>query len=71
MTNKALTDSDNDISRERADEQCFPHWRRNLWTLPPANLLTSMGFALSFPFLPLMVSSLGGGTSIWKRGSAT
>jgi len=37
----------------------FPYWRRNLQMLPVANLLTSMGFALSFPFLPVMVQSLG------------
>ncbi len=37
----------------------FPYWRRNLQTLPMATLMTSMGFAISFPFLPLMVRNLG------------
>jgi len=37
----------------------FPYWRRNLQVLPLANLLNSMGFALCWPFLPLMVLSLG------------
>jgi MFS transporter, DHA1 family, multidrug resistance protein len=37
----------------------FPYWRRNLWALPPANLLCSLGFSLSWPFLPLIVRSLG------------
>ncbi len=41
------------------DAQRFPYWRRNLQILPLSNLLTSMGFALSFPFLPVMVQSLG------------
>ena len=37
----------------------YPYWRRNLQTLPVATLMTSMGFAISFPFLPLMVRNLG------------
>jgi MFS transporter, DHA1 family, multidrug resistance protein len=37
----------------------YPYWRRNVTVLPVANMLTSMGFALSFPFLPLMVQALG------------
>ena len=39
--------------------QHFPYWRMNLRILPLANLLTSMGFAMSFPFLPIMVRDLG------------
>lgn len=43
-----------------ADEAIrYPYWRRNVMVLPVANMLTSMGFALSFPFLPLMVQALG------------
>ena len=44
-----------------ADEESrqFPYWRRNLRVLPVANLLCSLGFALSWPFLPLMVRGLG------------
>ena len=43
-----------------ADEsRRFPYWRRNVRVLPVCNMLTSMGFALSFPFLPVMVQSLG------------
>ena len=37
----------------------FPYWRHNLKVLPIANLLCSMGFALSWPFLPLMLRGLG------------
>lgn len=37
----------------------FPYWRRNLKALPIANLLCSLGFALSWPFLPLMLRGLG------------
>lgn len=37
----------------------FPYWRRNLRVLPLANLLCGLGFALSWPFLPLMVRGLG------------
>lgn len=37
----------------------FPYWRRNLAALPLANLLCSLGFALSWPFLPLMLRGLG------------
>lgn len=44
---------------ESEDSRRFPYWRRNLRVLPLANLLTSMGFAMSFPFLPVMVRSLG------------
>jgi len=44
-----------------ADEesQQYPHWRRNLRMLPLANLLCSLGFGLSWPFVPLMVRGLG------------
>lgn len=44
-----------------ADDEAirYPYWRRNVTVLPMANMLTSMGFALSFPFLPLMVQTLG------------
>ena len=37
----------------------YPYWRRNLRVLPVANLLCSLGFAISWPFLPLMVRELG------------
>ena len=37
----------------------YPHWRRNLRVLPFANLLCSLGFGIAWPFLPLMVRSLG------------
>ena len=44
-----------------ADEESrqFPYWRRNLRVLPAANLLCSLGFFMSWPFLPLMVRGLG------------
>lgn len=41
------------------DSRQFPHWRRNLRALPPANLLCGLGFSLAWPFLPLMVRELG------------
>ena len=44
---------------ESQESRQFPYWRRNLQVLPPVNLLNSMGFALCWPFLPLMVRSLG------------
>jgi MFS family permease len=37
----------------------FPYWRRNLRVIPPASLLASLAFGLSWPFLPLMVRGLG------------
>lgn len=41
------------------DPSRYPYWRRNAQILPMANCMSSMGFALSFPFLPVMVQSLG------------
>src|SRR3990167_4851732 len=41
------------------ESQHFPYWRHNLKVLPIANLLCGMGFALSWPFLPLMLRGLG------------
>ena len=37
----------------------YPYWRRNQRVLPVANLLCSLGFAMTWPFLPLMVRGLG------------
>jgi len=49
-----------DPSADSRDEATrFPYWRRNAFVLPVANCMTSMGFALSFPFLPVMVQALG------------
>jgi MFS family permease len=48
-----------DQGGQAAEDARFPYWRRNLQVLPLCNMLTSMGFALSFPFLPVMVQSLG------------
>lgn len=36
-----------------------PYWRRNLKVLPLSNLLASLGFGISWPFLPLIVRGLG------------
>ncbi len=48
------------VTQPATDEAAnFPYWRRNLQTLPVATLMNSMGFAISFPFLPLMVRNLG------------
>lgn len=43
----------------RPDDEQFPYWRRNLQILPLSNLLSSLGFGLAWPFLPLMVRGLG------------
>jgi MFS transporter, DHA1 family, multidrug resistance protein len=44
-----------------ADEesQRYPHWRRNRWVFPFANVMCGFGFSLAWPFLPLMVRGLG------------
>jgi len=47
------------VVREENDRSRYPYWRRNAQILPVANCMTSMGFALSFPFLPVMIQSLG------------
>ncbi len=44
---------------ERDEAREFPYWSRNLRVLPVAGLLCSLGFQLSFPFLPLMLRGLG------------
>jgi hypothetical protein len=42
-----------------ADEVArYPYWQANLRALTVANFLCSLGFALSWPFLPLMVREL-------------
>jgi MFS transporter, DHA1 family, multidrug resistance protein len=41
------------------DDPRFPYWRVNLRVIPLSNLLCSLGFAISWPFLPLMLRSLG------------
>lgn len=48
-------------STTAADEELrrFPFWRRNQRALPLANVLCSLGFSLSWPFVPLMVRGLG------------
>ena len=43
----------------RHDDEQFPYWRRNLQVLPVSNLLSSLGFGIAWPFLPLMVRGLG------------
>lgn len=42
-----------------AERREFPYWRRNLIALPCAGFLSSLGFSISWPFLPLMVRGLG------------
>jgi MFS transporter, DHA1 family, multidrug resistance protein len=42
-----------------AEEAQYPYWRRNFKVLPLANLIVCLGFGLSWPFLPLIVRSLG------------
>ncbi|MCB0109723.1 MAG: MFS transporter, partial [Caldilineaceae bacterium] len=43
----------------------LPQWRRNLYILFGVQLLTTAGFSLVFPFLPLYIRELGVAT----RGS--
>ncbi|MBI4083397.1 MAG: MFS transporter [Candidatus Lambdaproteobacteria bacterium] len=38
----------------------FPGWERNTWTLSLGNLLTNVGYACTFPFLPFMARELAG-----------
>jgi MFS transporter, DHA1 family, multidrug resistance protein len=42
-----------------SESRDYPYWRRNLRVIPPANLMASLAFGLSWPFLPLMVRGLG------------
>ena len=53
-------------SRAPADEveTQFPHWRVNARVIPLSNLLTSLGFGIAWPFLPLMVRGLGVETNL-------
>ena len=44
---------------DAAESREYPYWRHNLKVLPLANFMCSMGFALSWPFLPLMLRGLG------------
>ena len=48
-----------DAAADAEESRQFPYWRHNLKVLPLANLLCSLGFALSWPFLPLMLRGLG------------
>ena len=50
-----------DRSAAAADEESrrYPHWRRNRWVFPFANVLCGFGFSLAWPFVPLMVRGLG------------
>ena len=41
------------------EPQQFPHWRRNRRVLPVCNFLGSLAFSIAWPFLPLMLRSLG------------
>ena len=52
MQPSAVTASDS------SDPQ-FPYWRANLKVVPLSNLLCSLGFSVSWPFLPLMIRGLG------------
>ena len=46
-------------SHDAEESRRFPYWRRNARVMPMANMLTSMGFAVFVPFLPVMLQSLG------------
>jgi MFS family permease len=41
------------------EDQRFPFWRTNLRVVPLTNLLSSLAFSISWPFLPLMLRGLG------------
>jgi len=41
------------------ESQRYPHWRRNRYVMPLANLICGLGFNLVWPFVPLMVRGLG------------
>ncbi len=41
------------------ESQRYPHWRRNRYVMPLANLVCGLGFNLVWPFVPLMVRGLG------------
>lgn len=48
------------MTRAADDEsRRYPHWRRNRWVFPFANVLCGFGFSLAWPFVPLMVRGLG------------
>ena len=47
------------VGSENEESRRFPYFRRNLQVLPVATLLAALGFSIAFPFLPLMVRSLG------------
>src|SRR5262245_13104611 len=49
------------------DDRRFPYWRVNSRVVPLSTLLSSLGFALAWPFLPLMLRSLGveSGLELW------
>lgn len=49
----------NSTTANHEESRKFPHWRRNRQVLPVANLLCSLGFSLSWPFVLLMVRGLG------------
>ena len=42
-----------------SNDQRFPYWRRNQSVIPVSNLLSSLGFSISWPYLPLMLRGLG------------
>ena len=48
-------------SNEPGDDesQRYPYWHTNRRVIPAANLVCSLGFGLSWPFVPLMVRGLG------------
>lgn len=48
------------IPASESDEAArFPHWRRNMIVLFLANTLLTAGFAVSYPFLPLVLREMG------------
>jgi len=49
------------VSQPFPDEESrrFPYWRTNGYVLSGANVMCSLGWSLSWPFIPLMVRDLG------------
>ena len=42
-----------------SEDERYPYWRQNLRVVPLSNLLSSLGFGLAWPVLPLVVRGLG------------
>src|SRR5215510_3846473 len=59
-------------AENQSEGERFPYWRGNLRVVPLSNLLSSLGFSVSWPFLPLMLRGLGveRGLETWVGNTA-